>query len=163
PDTQRSLFPVPEVRLLPGREFPMDEASRTAFRARWREKIEGDPTKARAYKDIQQGIATAGIEYYLPLFFDQTASLFDYLGGGDDGGTDGPPRGSAPPSGDDARAAGVKGPATLVLHGEVDDALQRFWSDTRERHRFLQHDKERPLLPPEEVFLRVDEFFARTQ
>jgi hypothetical protein len=51
PDTQRSLYPVPEVRLLPGREFPMDEAARTAFRARWRERIEGDPT-VRIYKDM---------------------------------------------------------------------------------------------------------------
>ena len=48
PDTQRSLYPVPEVRLLPGREFPMDEAARNAFRARWRERFEGDPTKVRA-------------------------------------------------------------------------------------------------------------------
>jgi transcription-repair coupling factor (superfamily II helicase) len=80
PDTQRSLYPVPEVRLLPGREFPMDEASRNAFRARWRERFEGDPTKSRIYKDIGAGIATAGIEYYLPLFFDATATVFGYLG-----------------------------------------------------------------------------------
>jgi transcription-repair coupling factor (superfamily II helicase) len=77
PDTQRSLYPVNEVRLLPGREFPMDEPARTAFRARWREKIEGDPSRARIYKDIGAGLATAGIEYYLPLFFDDTASFFD--------------------------------------------------------------------------------------
>ncbi|MBL8340544.1 MAG: transcription-repair coupling factor [Rubrivivax sp.] len=135
PDTQRSLYPVPEVRLLPGREFPMDEAARAAFRARWRERIEGDPTKARVYKDIASGIATGGIEFYLPLFFDTLATLFDYIG------TE----------------------AALVLHGEVDAALQRFWVDTRERHRFLQHDKERPLLPPEDLFLRPEEFFAATQ
>jgi len=134
PDSQRSLYPVPEVRLLPGREFPMDEAARNAFRARWREKIEGDPSRHRIYKDIAGGIATAGIEYYLPLFFEQTATIFDYLG-------------------EDA---------ALVLHGEVDEALQHFWSDTRERHRFLQHDAERPILPPEELFLRVEDFFART-
>src|SRR5437773_1515420 len=79
PDSQRSLYPVPEVRLLPGREFPMDEDARTAFRARWREKIEGDPTKVRLYKDIGAGMATAGIEYYLPLFFDSTATIFEYL------------------------------------------------------------------------------------
>ncbi|MCC6246243.1 MAG: transcription-repair coupling factor [Rubrivivax sp.] len=135
PDTQRSLYPVPEVRLLPGREFPMDEAARTAFRARWRERIEGDPTKARIYKDIASGIATGGIEYYLPLFFEQTATLFDYVGA----------------------------EAPLVLLGEVDAALQRFWTDTRERHRFLQHDKERPLLPPEDLFLRTEAFFGATQ
>ena len=63
PDSQRSLYPVPEVRLLPGREFPLDDASRATFRARWREKLEGDPTKSRIYKDLGAGIATAGIEY----------------------------------------------------------------------------------------------------
>jgi transcription-repair coupling factor (superfamily II helicase) len=135
PDSQRSLYPVPEVRLLPGREFPMDEASRAAFRQRWREKLEGDPTKSRIYKDIGNGIATAGIEFYLPLFFDQTATVFDYVGAD----------------------------AALVLHGEVDEALQRFWTDTRERHRFLRHDPERPILPPEELFLRPEEFFTLTQ
>ncbi|MBX3620269.1 MAG: transcription-repair coupling factor [Rhizobacter sp.] len=132
PDTQRSLYPVPEVRLLPGREFPMDEESRTAFRARWREKVEGDPTKVRLYKDIGAGIATAGIEYYLPLFFDSTATIFDYLGD----------------------------KAAVALHGEIDDALKRFWTDTRERHRFLQHDRERPILPPEDLFLRPEDFFT---
>jgi transcription-repair coupling factor (superfamily II helicase) len=127
PDTQRSLYPVPEVRLLPGREFPIDEAARTAFRARWREKIEGDPSKSRLYKDIGNGIATAGIEYFLPLFFDATATLFDYLGAA----------------------------AALVLHG-----VQRFWVDTKERYRFLQHDPERPILPPEHLFLGVENFFS---
>jgi len=63
PDTQRSLYPVPEVRLLPGREFPMDEEARTRFRNRWRELLEGDPTKSRIYKDMGAGLATAGIEY----------------------------------------------------------------------------------------------------
>lgn len=132
PDSQRSLYPVPEVRLLPGREFPMDEEARAAFRARWREKMEGDPSKVRLYKDIGTGIATAGIEYYLPLFFESTATIFDYLGEA----------------------------AVVALHGEVDDALKRFWTDTRERHRFLQHDRERPILPPEDLFLKPEDFFA---
>ncbi len=135
PDSQRSLFPVPEVRLLPGREFPMDDAARATFRARWREKMEGDPTKSRIYKDLGAGIATAGIEYYLPLFFEQTATIFDYVG----------------------EQAGV------VLHGEMDAALNRFWTETKERHRFLQHDPDRPILAPEENFLRTEEFFARCQ
>ena len=135
PDSQRSLYPVPEVRLLPGREFPMDEAARTAFRARWREQLEGDPTRSRIYKDIAQGIATAGIEYYLPLFFDQTAPIFSYL----------------------------REDAAVVLHGDMDAALNHFWTDTRERHRFLQHDPDRPILPPEAIYLKADEFFALTQ
>jgi len=132
PDSQRSLYPVPEVRLLPGREFPMDEDARTRFRARWREKMDGDPTKVRLYKDIGTGLATAGIEYYLPLFFDATATIFDYLGA----------------------------QATIALHGQIDESLKKFWTDTRERHRFLQHDRERPILPPEDLFLKPEDFFA---
>ncbi|HEY0953317.1 MAG TPA: transcription-repair coupling factor [Roseateles sp.] len=135
PDSQRSLYPVPDVRLLPGREFPMDEAARKAFRNRWREKMDGDPTKSRLYRDIGEGIASGGIEYYLPIFFEQTASVFDYLGA----------------------------EAGLALHGEVDEAIQRFWTDTKERHRFLQHDPERPLLPPAEIFLTAEDFFGLTK
>ncbi|MBV8469826.1 MAG: transcription-repair coupling factor [Burkholderiaceae bacterium] len=134
PDSQRSLYPVPEVRLLPGREFPMDEAARQAFRARWREKMDGDPSRSRLYKDMANGIASSGIEYYLPIFFEQTATIFDFIGE----------------------------QAALALHGEVDEALKRFWTDTRERHRFLQHDPERPILPPEEIFLKVEDFFSLT-
>jgi transcription-repair coupling factor (superfamily II helicase) len=156
PDTQRSLYPVPEVRLLPGREFPLDEAARTAFRARWRERIDGDPTRSRLYKDMAQGIAGGGIEYYLPLFFDETATLFDYLGQTGAGAA------QAGGGGSGGGAWGA-GPAALVLHGEVDAALANFWTDTRERHRFLQHDPERPLLPPEALFLKAEEFFGLTQ
>ena len=135
PDSQRSLYPVPEVRLLPGREFPMDDAARTAFRARWRERMDGDPTRSRVYKDVGAGIASGGIEYYLPLFFQDTGTIFDYLGE----------------------------QAALVLHGKVDEALERFWIEARERHRFLQHDPERPILPPQDIFMPAEEFFGRTQ
>ncbi len=138
PDTQRSLYPVPEVRLLPGREFPLDDAARSAFRKRWREQLEGDPTRSRIYKDIANGVAGGGIEYYLPLFFDQPGTIFDYLGN------------------DPARTA-------VVLHGPVDEALAHFWTDTRDRHRFLQHDPERPILPPQALFMPAEEFYARTQ
>ena len=133
PDSQRSLYPVPEVRLLPGREFPMDEAARAKFRSRWRELLEGDPTKSRIYKDIGAGIATAGIEYYLPLFFEETATVFDYLG----------------PD------------ATVVLHGDLESAFQRFWQDTRDRYRLVQGDPERPALPPESLFLGIEQFYGR--
>ncbi|QKO21918.1 transcription-repair coupling factor [Rhodoferax sp. BAB1] len=136
PDSQRSLYPVPEVRLLPGREFPMDEDSRKLFRQRWRELLEGDPTKSRLYKDIGNGVATAGIEYYLPLFFEETASVFDYLG------------------------AGTEQAATVVLHGELEPALQRFWQDTKERYRLAQGEPDRPPLPPESLFLGIEQFFG---
>ena len=131
-DTQRSLYPVGEVRLLPGREFPMDEAARTTFRSRWREYFEGDPSRSVVYKDISSGIASAGIEYYLPLFFEQTATLFDYLPDG----------------------------AALALVGDIDAAIKRFWADTTSRHRFLKADRERPILPPDMLFLSDEQFFT---
>ncbi len=131
-DSQRSLYPVNEVRLLPGREFPMDEETRTAFRCRWREVIEGDPTRSSIYKDIGSGIPSAGIEYYLPLFFEQTATLFEYL-----------------PSN-----------ALFALIGDIEAAIRRFWSDTESRYRFLRADRERPLLPPEQIFLTGEDFFT---
>jgi transcription-repair coupling factor (superfamily II helicase) len=134
PDSQRSLYPVPEVRLLPGREFPMDDAARAKFRSRWRELLEGDPTKSRLYKDMGNGVATAGIEYYLPLFFDNTATVFDYL---------------APNT-------------CLVLHGELDAEFQRFWQDTRERHRLLRGNPDQPVLEPEALFLSSEQFFANS-
>ena len=133
PDSQRSLYPVPEVRLLPGREFPMDDAARARFRSRWRELLEGDPTRSRIYKDIGNGVATAGIEYYLPLFFEETATVFDYLGD----------------------------EATVVLHGDLEGAFQHFWQDTRERYRLVQGDPERPTLPPDALFLATEAFYAR--
>ena len=131
PDTQRSLYPVTEVRLLPGREFPMDDSARAKFRHRWRELLEGDPTKSRIYKDMGNGVATAGIEYYLPLFFDQTATVLDYLG-------------------EDA---------TLALHGDMEAAFQQFWQDTRERYRLAQGDPERPVLPPDALFVDAEDFY----
>lgn len=132
-DTQRSLYPVREIELLPGREFPMDEAARNRFRARFREVFEGDPSRALPYKDIGNGIAFAGIEYYLPLFFEQTATLFDYLP-----------------------------PGTLaVTLGDVPAAITRFTQDARNRWQFLKSDPERPVLPPDALFLDDEAFHAR--
>ncbi|MBF6616592.1 MAG: transcription-repair coupling factor [Candidimonas sp.] len=131
-DTQRSLYPVKEVQLLPGREFPMDEEARTQFRARFREIFEGDPSRALPYKDIGNGIAFAGVEYYLPLFFEQTATLFDYL-----------PKQSA-----------------MVTLGDVSQAIQGFAQDTHSRYQFLKSDRERPVLPPSHLFLDEQALFA---
>ncbi|MEG2902401.1 MAG: CarD family transcriptional regulator, partial [Massilia sp.] len=131
-DTQRSLYPVREVRLLPGREFPMDEAARTGFRGRWRERFEGDPSRSPIYRDIGNGIAAAGIEYYLPLFFDTTSTLLDYLPDG----------------------------ASLALVGDIEGAINRFWMDTESRYRFLKSDRERPILEPTELFLSAEQFFT---
>jgi transcription-repair coupling factor (superfamily II helicase) len=134
-DTQRSIYKVAEIRLLPAREFPLDEAGRSGFRGRFRETFEGDPSKSRIYKDVSQGIAPAGIEYYLPLFFDHTATLFDYL-----------PKDTL-----------------LALHHDVEAAALQFWRDAESRYRLLRGDADRPLLPPSAMFLSAEEFFVASK
>jgi transcription-repair coupling factor (superfamily II helicase) len=132
-DSQRTLYPVPEIRLLPAREFPAGEAGRTTFRQRFRDAFEGDASRISLYKDVSNGILPAGIEYYLPLFFEQTATLFDYLPAHSD----------------------------LLLHGDVPAALAEFWTDLKSRHKMLGGDRSRPVLPPQEIFLREEDFFIR--
>ena len=131
-DTQRSIYPVKEVRLLPAREFPLNEAGISSFRQKFRDQFEGDPSKSRIYKDVSQGLAPPGIEYYFPLFFEDTATLLDYL----------------PPD------------TLLCLHHRVLDAADQFWRDTRARYDMLRGDRERPLLPPEQLFLSSEQLFA---
>ena len=130
-DTQRTIYKVKEVRLLPAREFPLDDAGRTRFRARFRETFEGDPSRSNIYKDVSNGIAPAGIEYYLPLFFEHTATIFDYL----------PEQ------------------ATLCLHRDVAATIDAFWKDTQSRYKLLGGDRAQPLLPPVDMFLPAEEFF----
>jgi transcription-repair coupling factor (superfamily II helicase) len=134
-DTQRTLYKVADVRLLPAREFPMDEAGRNRFRRSFRESFEGDPSKSAIYKDVSNGIAPAGVEYYLPLFFESTAAIFDYL-----------PKN-----------------ATVCMHGDVHKALTEFLRDAQGRYQLLQGERARPLLPPAELFLSAEEFFVRAK
>ncbi len=130
-DTQRSIYPVSEVRMLPAREFPLDEEGRAHFREAFRERFEGDPTRSRVYKDVSNGIAPAGVECYLPLFFDSTATLFDYL-----------------PE------------VTCVVHGDVSAAADAFWKDLKSRYDLLRGDRDRPLLEPRELYMPVEDLFV---
>ena len=131
-DTQRTLYPVPEVRLLPAREFPLDDSGRTRFRQRFREIFEGDPARSGIYKDVSNGIPSAGIEYWLPLFFEETATLFDYL-----------PKDTV-----------------LCLHNDVPEAIRAFWRDAQSRYDMLSGEHSRPLLAPGDLFLAEEPFFT---
>lgn len=131
-DTQRSIYPVKEIRLLPAREFPLDEAGIAQFRQNFRDHFEGDASKRQIYKDVSNGLAPAGIEYYLPLFFEQTASLFDY----------------------------VPDNASICVHGDIETAATEFWRDTETRYKLMRGDPQRPILPPADLFLAVDALFG---
>jgi transcription-repair coupling factor (superfamily II helicase) len=134
-DTQRTLYGVNEIRMLPAREFPLDDAGRARFRSRWRELFEGDPSKKPLYRDVSNGVPAAGIEYYLPLFFESVASIFDYL----------------------------PAAAVLALHHDVADAIQEFWRDANSRYKMAGGDPDRPPLPPAQLFVPAEEFYVRAQ
>ncbi len=130
PDTQRTLYPVNELSLLPAREFPTDEAGRTQFRQRFREVFEGDPSRAAAYKDVTNGIFPGGVEFYLPLFFEAAETLFDH----------------APTD------------AVFAVLGDAHAVLTDFEKETKERWCLLRGDSARPLLEPAELYLGRDDF-----
>jgi transcription-repair coupling factor (superfamily II helicase) len=130
PETQRSLDALPALRLLPAREFPLDPDAIRAFRRRWRSRFEGDPTRSPLYTGVSDGYAPAGIEFWSPLFFEETGTLFDYL------------------------------PARTVIADLTQDregGLSRAWRSLQDRHAERSGDIERPLLEPHEIFLTPEQ------
>ena len=132
PETQRSLDSVAQVRLLPAKEFPLTKEAITLFRQQYRATFEGDPQASMIYRDISNGIAVPGVEYYLPLFFQQTQTLFDYL-----------PRN-----------------CMVVSGSDLEQAADSFWREAGERYEERRHDIQRPLLAPGTLFLQTNELFA---
>ena len=128
PESQRSLEKTESVKLLPGREVPLDDLSVQRALDALRERFDVDTRRSALYQDLKSGVAPAGVEYYLPLFFEQTATLFDYLG---------------------------DTVLPLIADG-VTEATEAFWAQTRNRYEQRRHDLERPLLPPEELYLAPD-------
>jgi transcription-repair coupling factor (superfamily II helicase) len=132
PETQLSIEKVDKVHLLPAREFPLNKDAISQFRTAFRARFEGDPQQTNVYRDVTNGLASPGIEYYLPLFFEETISLFDYL----------------PDS------------TLLITADDVNTEVETFWSEINERYEQGRHDLEHPLLKPDEVFLPVNEVFS---
>ena len=130
PESQRSVHPVREVRILPGREYPRDAESASRLRNRWRETFEGDPSRCSLYKDAGNGLFGPGIEYYLPLLFDELADLSAYL----------------------------HPDAQILLVGDVQSSFEQTFSEVKTRWDFLRHDIERPVLPPEDILVPVPRF-----
>ncbi|MEE9452060.1 MAG: transcription-repair coupling factor, partial [Gammaproteobacteria bacterium] len=133
PDNQRSLEKCNKINLLPAHEFPVNKDSINLFQENWRESFSGNPRQCPLYQQMSKGQTPAGIEYYLPLFFTETSSFFDYL-----------PKN------------------TLIMQTEaLNKSAQHFWQEVSQRYEQLQHDVSKPILPPSDIFMTVDELFAR--
>ncbi len=133
PASQRSGKTLDQVRMLPAREFPLAGDAIQRFRQAFRARFEGDPQRTAIYRDVSKGLAPAGVEFYLPLFFDATETFFDYL----------------PPG------------ARCVLEPHAEEAARTFEREMRQRYQDLRHDRERPLLTPDEIALPAQEFVDR--
>ena len=127
-ETQLSGVVVETMQILPAREVPLDPVNIKRFLQRYRERFEGQPSRSRVYSDISNGIAHGGIEYYLPMFFEETASFLDYL------------------------------PADTVIFApqDVSGVLEQAWQEIGERYELCSLDPERPILKPHESFLNPD-------
>ncbi|BCT11132.1 TPA: transcription-repair coupling factor [Neisseria meningitidis] len=133
-ETQRTISPVSEIRLLPAHEFPTDSEAQKIFRSRFREEVDGNPNDAAVYKAVSNGHFGAGVEYYLPLFFEnELETLFDYIG-------------------EDA---------LFVSLGDVHAEANRFWSDVKSRYAMAQGDETYPPLLPQHLYLSSDVFAGR--
>ncbi len=131
-ETQRSLEKIGEIRLLPAREFPMTSDAIADFRTRFRSKFEGNPTQCSVYLDVSDGNVSPGLEYYLPLFFENMSHLFEYL-----------PENSL-----------------MVQFGNIEHSAQEFWDQVKERHEQYRHDRLRPIVDPKTLFLQPNEILS---
>ena len=132
PETQRSGDKVDEIKLLPAREFPTDKEASLLFRQQYLSKFDANNSKESIYYQVGKGLMPGGIEYYLPLFFEKTATLFDYL----------------------------NQDTTVLMHGDLQAAHENYWKDVSHRYEQLRYNLARPLLHPSEIFMRYEELFG---
>ena len=135
PDSQRTVDRIERLSLLPAKEFPFDDTAIARFRDRWHDAFHVDVRQCSVYQDVSSYIAPNGVEYYLPLFFDELATLFDYL----------------PQN------------AIFLTEDGIAESAQTFEQDIRSRYESLRHDVERPILPPQQLYLSTDELNQRLQ
>jgi transcription-repair coupling factor (superfamily II helicase) len=131
PETQRTTVKFDTIELLPARETPLTPESTRYFKQQFRRLFDVDCNRCPIYQDISDGIASAGIEYYLPLFFEETATFFEYL----------------PEN------------CLVLIIGDMQAAIEKYWADITERYEDRRHDKLRPVLTPKDLFLHEASFF----
>ncbi|MDU0355067.1 transcription-repair coupling factor [Paraglaciecola aquimarina] len=132
PETQRSGDKINEIKLLPAREFPTDKEATSLFRQQYLSKFDANNSKESVFHQVGKGLMPGGIEYFLPLFFEQTATLFDYL----------------------------NKDTTILMHGDLQKAHSAHWQDVNHRYEQLRYNLARPLLHPSDIYMREEELFA---
>ncbi|WP_026253847.1 transcription-repair coupling factor [Legionella shakespearei] len=132
-ETQRTIEKIKEINLLPAREFPLNEQSQVLFRRAFRELFPGNPSQCPIYEAVSNGQFPAGIEYYLPLFFDKTVTFFDYL----------------PEN------------AKVCLIEDIQENAEQFWKELNERYEQRRYDISRPILPPTDCFINPLELLTK--
>ena len=133
PESQRTIEHVERIELLPAKECPLDTHAISRFKSQWHDAFDVDHRACPVYRSVNDGQSPAGVEYYLPLFFEETASLLDYL-----------PKDS-----------------TLFITGELDVAIENFWRDVNNRYNSRSGDRLNPVLPPAQVCLPVNELYLQ--
>ncbi|TMO23474.1 transcription-repair coupling factor [Pseudoalteromonas sp. S4741] len=131
-ETQRSDEKVEKIELLPAHEFPTNDTDIERFRINYREKFGASAEQDSVYMQVSKGNWPGGIEYYMPLFFDRLATIFDYL----------------PES------------TTVMQLGDLEHAADNFWHDVNVRYENRRVDPLRPLLPPDELYQPINELFS---
>ena len=131
PETQRTVDKVEAINLLPAREYPLDRGAVSRFQMNWYEAFDVDHDQCPVYSEVSAGRSPGGCEYYLPLFFKQCATLFDYL-----------PDNTA-----------------VITSGDHHGSARRFWEEVNTRFAEYGIDPRRPLLPPRRCFTPVEELY----
>jgi len=131
-ESQRSTDKIERIQLLPAREMPFADEAITLFRQQWRQKFEGNPNESLVYEAVSKKAAPLGIEYYLPLFFTSTSTFFDHC-----------PENTL-----------------IISQANAQKSVEEFWLEIKSRYEELRHDRQRPILPPQDLFLQTNELFS---
>lgn len=133
PETQLTIDKVEKIQLLPAKEFPLNKAGIQHFKQQWMERFDVSHKECPVFQDVSAGISPPGVEYYLPLFFDACSTLFDYL------------------------------PHNTQVYalGDIEKSAENFWLELTRRYESRRVDPLRPLLPPRDIYLNIDDLFVQ--
>jgi transcription-repair coupling factor (superfamily II helicase) len=133
-ETQRSIAPVNAINIFTAKEFPFDESAIKTFKHQWRVQMDGNPDHHTAYQYVKDGLLFNGIEFFLPLFFEETDTFFDY----------------------------VPTESTIIFKNSVAENIHLAWQNIQTHYEQKRHDTQYPLLEPKQLWITEEEFYQKT-